>query len=188
MGATPEFSLPWPELPDRPQGPDGFKNLATAIEAATLLQRDDGSLTKSYTPTWLSKLTQQPTGAVWTARYEVRNGWCEVDIFGQFSASTYGGRGPLVVGLPVKARSGITQQYLSVKYGTSTVGSYLGYAYMLATGAECIPYLPINQFSTKMNLWQSANESGAAGTGCPAVPGQYTVAPGNISIWGRYLV
>ena len=34
MGKTTEYQLPWPELPDAADGPDGFENLATATETA----------------------------------------------------------------------------------------------------------------------------------------------------------
>jgi len=34
MGSTTEYKLPWPELPDAADGPDGFQKLATATENA----------------------------------------------------------------------------------------------------------------------------------------------------------
>lgn len=193
MGQTPEYNLPWPELDVKPQGPDGFKNLAVAIDTAIKGQRDDTTLTKTFTPTLRSTGKIQPYGFVWTARYEVRNGWCEVDIFGQMSddpAKCGGGTEAIVIGLPVRARASIPYQYLRVKLGLVSVGSFEGWAQVVATSPECAPYLPRTPTDTRMVNWRSSSDAsgGAWGTGVPQLANTHGVGNGNISIWGRYLV
>jgi hypothetical protein len=40
MGSTPVYQLPWPELPDDANGPDGYQDLAVAAETAIKTQAD----------------------------------------------------------------------------------------------------------------------------------------------------
>jgi len=46
MGATATYQLPWPELPELADGPDGFQDLALATEAA--INNNTGGLVRSW--------------------------------------------------------------------------------------------------------------------------------------------
>lgn len=46
MGATSAYLLPWPELPELADGPDGFQDLALATENA--IKNNTGGLVKSW--------------------------------------------------------------------------------------------------------------------------------------------
>lgn len=187
MGATTNFKLPWPELGNLADGPDGYEDLAEAVEAALIGQRDDSTDTKVYTPTWRSAGNLQPSGMAWTARYLVRNGWCQVQMYGAMSASTNGGTEWFLVGLPVRSRAGLPEQLLNCKLSIPG-GNFSGWAYFPASSLECIPYFPISASRTDMAGWKSCDNSKVPGTGTPQIPGQHAVGPGNVSIWGRYMV
>lgn len=187
MGATPTFKLPWPELGNLADGPDGYEDLAEAVEAVLIAQRDATTDTKAYTPTWRAGGRIQPSGMAWNARYLVRNGWCQVQVFGQMSSTTGGGTEYLMVGLPVRSRAGIPEQLLNCKLAIPG-GNFVGWAYMPAGSLECIPFFPLSPGRTDMGGWRSTDDSITIGTGIPAIPGQNSVGPGNVSLWGRYMV
>lgn len=188
MGATPVFTLPWPELGDLADGPDGYQDLAKAAEAALLGQRDTAD-DKAYTPTWTADGPLAPSGAQWSGRYAVRTGMCQVWIFGTFTASTSGGKGSLHVGLPVRARSSPSEGLLTTKYWMPGVGAFMGFAVITASSLVCSPYFSTTPTNTVLSRWQSTDNNGAAGSGVPAWSGHASVVNGgNISIIGRYYV
>lgn len=187
MGATPTYKLPWPELGNLADGPDGYEDLAEAVEAALLTQRDGTADTKSYTPTWRSAGTIQPYGMAWSARYLVRNGWCQLAVIGSMSlAATGGGTQALIIGLPVRSRN-TQEQEIGAKL-TVAGTSWSGWAVMAAGSTECVPYFPASATRNDMWAWTSASESKIPGTGIPAIPGQHAVGDGNIVLFGRYMV
>jgi hypothetical protein len=188
MGHTTVYTLPWPELSYPAKGPDGYKDLALATEAA-LLQEKNTADSKPYTPTWRSAGSLQPSGMGWTARYNVRNGVCTMHAFGQMTDQTGGGTGWFLIGLPVRARSNIPEQMLATKLWLATIGwNFAGWAYIPGGSIEAIPYFPISPWTSSMAGWASADNSGQPGTGFPQINGQHPVQNGNFNMWGRYYV
>ena len=190
MGATDIYQLPWPELGDLADGPDGYQDLARATEAALLTEKTSNADTQSYTPSFTSNGIQ-PSGMSWTARYQVRNGWCDLSIFGQMSANTSGGTGMLAVGLPVRSRAGIPEQNLVCKLYNANVGwNFVGFAFMGNNGQVCYPFFPTRDSSSVMFWWNNGNGQAGNTSQCPIIPGHFACGggPGNIGIWGRYMV
>jgi hypothetical protein len=189
MGATDVYQLPWPELGDLADAPDGYQDLAQATEAALLKEKQtDDSLT--YTPTFTSN-GAQPGNLAWTARYQVRNGWCEVMIFGQFYANTPPGSGQLAVGLPVRARTSVPEQILGAKLYVGAVGwAFDGHSIIAANGVTTVPFFPTQASSSVCAAWNNGNGQAGNGGMCPGIPGGFAfgAGPGNIQLYGRYLV
>jgi hypothetical protein len=187
MGQTDIYDLPWPELGDPSDGPDGYQDLALATEAALKGLRDNAE-DIAFTPSWRSSGSIQPYGMAWNARYSVRGGRCFVNAFGQMqAASTSGGTGFLLVGLPVRTRASFAEQMLTCKLYVWGY-SFIGWAYAPPNSTECIPYFPVDQDHSHMGGWMGADSSGDVGRGLPNLPGRYSVGDGNFSLWGSYLV
>ena len=191
MGQTSVFTLPWPELPDLADGPDGFKDLAEATEAAMLNERN-GVFDQTYEPQWRAT-SVNPFGAVWTARYSVRNGWCNLHIYGSFTASTNGGRGFLYLSLPVPTRANMGEQLFLAKTWLPLEGwNFGGWCFVPAGGSWMYPCFSNDNNTSAQNRWRSADETGASNTGIPrnaSGGSNYGVQNGgNIVISGRYLV
>jgi len=189
MGATDVYQLPWPELGDLADGPDGYQDLAKATEAALLLEKTGDTDTKSYTPTFASS-GAQPSGISWTGRYQVRNGWCQLSLFGQISAATNGGTGQLTVGLPVRARADIPEQEIFVKLYQGNVGwNFTGFAWFPANSLVMYPHFPTRDASSVMAAWTNGNGQPGNSQMVPLIPGGFACGgSGNICFTGRYQV
>jgi hypothetical protein len=189
VGHTNIYSLPWPELADPADGPDGYQDLAVATELALLRERDTPD-DVGYTPTWRAAGNIQPGGMLWTARYNVRNGVCSFHIFGEMPPQIGGGTGQLYVGLPVRARADIFEQYALTKLylGGNVNRTFAGFSNIPAGQIETIPAFPYSPDSSVIVGWSSCDNSAVPGTGIPHFPDQHAVQPGNLDIWGRYFV
>lgn len=186
MGATNVFKLPWPELGDLADGPDGYQDLAAAVEAALLGQRDaDDSLT--WVPAWTSSGTQ-PKGASTYGTYRVRSKLCTFTIWATFAASVNGGNGQLQFSLPVRARASINQQVGTAKYLLNGLGHFSGWCYVNASGLAVGVYLPTNADSSLLGPWSNSSVL-QIGTGTPNWPGHFSVTSGsNMCLSGSYFV
>jgi hypothetical protein len=190
MGSTSIYNLPWPDVTSAADGPDGYKDLATATEIA--IQGDKSNPNDvPYTPTWRSAGSSQPSGMGWSARYNVHNDLCTLHVYGEMFnyPQTDGGSGWFMIGLPKRARSDIPEQLLSTKLWLANVGwQFFGWAYIPGGANEAIPYFSADGYHTHMAGWASEDGSDQGGTGFPTIPGQYSVQPGNFDMWGQYFV
>lgn len=181
--STPVFGWPVPSYPTKPpDGPAAFQALANAIEATF------DAVPTAYTPAWTSDGPAQP-GALASGQgyWQHRNGLCTVAIYFSFGASTTGGRGALVVGLPMTSIG--YEQQMPCKMYVPGVGDFSGMATIPPNANYCRPQFPIANGSGVVNNWQSSNDAGTAGTGIPPAAGAFTVAnTGNFVLTGRYAV
>lgn len=77
MGATSIYSLPWPELPDAANSPDGFIKLSNKVD-------DQMTRWRSENFKWADIGQRIATGGnatIWTNTYDIKKGWFELDIW-----------------------------------------------------------------------------------------------------------
>jgi len=77
MGATDIYALPWPELPDAANGPEGFGKLAQKVDDQMTRWRADNKNRDDVRVT----LATGATATVWSNTYTVVKGWIELDIW-----------------------------------------------------------------------------------------------------------
>ena len=82
MGASPNYKFPWPELVEPADGPDGFEDLATAVDADMTRWRKEtniGGHDSGYVfqPNPIGTSNPQEWWYNW---YPVVKGWAEIDI------------------------------------------------------------------------------------------------------------
>lgn len=186
MAVTPVFGWPIPNLTDVADGPDGFSDLALAIEN-TLNDRT----WLSYTPSWTSMGTVQPSNpGARVGRYKVTRGVCEVRIYLSFTGSSTGGTGQLQLGLPLPAQNLGTYPLMGLmSYARSAAGiRYLGFG-GCGTDSKHNPTFPTSTTDVRMESWRNALEGNAPGNSIPDVGGDFFIRNGAfISVWGSYAV
>lgn len=186
--------------------PDGWttpdlSSPADITQITTLAQAVEATINKksllSYTPSWTSVGGAQPSNpASRQGFYTVgSDGWCDFYARIMFGASTSGGSGSLMVGLPLPADSTmITQNVQAVLHnpvgarvlwvGTAQVDNYGNYR-------SIQPWFPYSPTDSRQFPWASA---GSPWTNTPipnvgAAAGTYSVQNGgNILVTGRYRV
>ena len=83
MGETPIYQLPWPELPDAANAPDGFMKLSNKVDdQMTRWRKEDWG--------WNDIGYTIPTGGnatIWTRTYDAIKGWMEMDLWVSMCAS-----------------------------------------------------------------------------------------------------
>lgn len=183
MAVTPVYGWRLPDGGIAADGPDAFSDLATDIE--NTLSAGDWS---AYTPTWTSNGSQQPSNpATKVGRFKVFESWCDFRVYMSFGGSVNGGKGRLYIGLPVPATSAIAEQWVPCKLYVPTVGSWQGTAQITAGATSALPLFNAHEGTAIAAPWLNNNDSGAAGTGIPAMPGHWTAENGgNIVVGGRY--
>ena len=83
MGATNMYALPWPELPDAANDPEGFGKLPAKVDDQMTRPRSDDSK-------WVDIGLTLKTGeekTVWSNAYNAIKGWMEKSPFGGFPPS-----------------------------------------------------------------------------------------------------
>lgn len=181
---TPVFAWPVPVLGDVADGPDGFSDLALAIEATV-----NNANVLSYTPSWTADGSIQPVNpATRTGFYQLRRKLCYFWAQLTFGASSGGGTLPLRIGLPAPARTGMTQMFQSSIFVPGT-GTFPGTGEIRSGEATCLPMFPINSSSVILGFWQSANASALPSTGVPVSnTGIHNVSNGgSIRVSGVYM-
>lgn len=184
MAVTPVFGWPIPNLTDVADGPDGFSDLALAIEGTL-----NDKTWLSYTPSWTSAGTIQPSNpGSRVGRYKVTRGVCEVRIFMNFISSSTGGIGNLQIGLPLPAQNIGTNPIMGLQcYCKSAAGvRYFGFA-SAGTDGKCGPTFPISTTNVSWEAWRNALEGNAIGNSIPDVGADFFIRNNAfINVWGSY--
>ncbi len=193
MGTTPLFGWRYEDLPEDPDGQEMFKDLAEDVEATLL-----STAVQSYTPVIASTGTpayaNTGTGAAEVGRYAVRNGWCDVVGFIRFGSTVGGGKGGLTVTLPLAPRTGISEQWIPARLYTPAYQGGVWWDGQLQAvpglGVLTVPRFHLSETDIRTGQLQSADTGAApAGSGIPALTGQYTIAGGGyLAFNGRYRV
>ena len=174
-----------PSLPDPADGPDAFMKLATDAETTI-----GATEVTAYTTTWGSLGGAQPSNPASTiARFRLSQGWCDVYIHLSFNASTSGGTGILYLTLPVAPSAAYPHQSIQTMLYVPGYSFFGGDVRIDGGSTTTYPFFPRGLTNAGASNWQSADDTGAAGTGVPLVPGSYPInASGWLSVSGRYLV
>lgn len=188
MAVTPVYKWPIPNLTDVADGPDGFSDLANAIEA-TLTD----TLKSTYTPSWTSSATNPANPASRAGWYRVENAICDFVAQLTFGASTSGSYGDLSIGLPVPASAVIPRQIcgtvILLTAGIVNNDRWAGYATTGNTDqSNCAPWFPVDATRNNFGRWSNADSSGSTESGVPNVDGAfYNIRNGGyIVVQGRY--
>lgn len=186
MGFSSVYGWRLPDGPLGANGPKAFSELAGDIEGTL-----SGVRMQSYTPTWSSDGSQQPSNpASRIGRYQLSNGWCDFSIYISFSSTSSGGKGRLSLGLPAPASSQLAEQVVRAKLWHGTTGLIVDGIGLIAAGASAVrPMWTVSQSNSNIDFWLNNNDGNQPGTGIPQIPSHWTVEPGgNVVVSGRYLV
>jgi hypothetical protein len=77
MGATSMYALPWPELPEAANGPDGFTKLANQVDTQMTQWRSENLKAADIG----LRIAAGGNATIWTNTYSVTKGWFELDIW-----------------------------------------------------------------------------------------------------------
>lgn len=180
---TPGHGWPIPTLTESGDGPAAIGALAQAIEDTL-----DSKSQQSYTPSWASDGTVQPTNpSSRTGLYRVVGAYCDFNAVINFGASTNGGRGILKVGLPVAASASATEQWViaNLLIGNST--RWGGWGHIQATSPTFVrPVFPVSDTGSWLANWMSQDITGSAGY--PGIGSPTVVNGGNVRVNGRYVI
>lgn len=184
MAVTPGHGWPIPDLANVADGPDGFSDLAIAIENTL-----DSRSQQSYTPAWASLGSVQPANP--SARqglYRVIGPNCYFNTVISFGASTTGGKGALRVSIPVPASTAIAEQWVICTLltpGSST--RWQGIAQITsAANTWCNPTFCSSSTENQLANWMGSQESTVAGY--PSIGVATVQNGGHIRINGFYAV
>lgn len=86
MGATSIYALPWPELPDPANAPDGFTRLAGKVDDQMTQWRSENSRWADIGQT----IGSGATAIIWTNQYNAIKGWMELDVYITMASSVDG--------------------------------------------------------------------------------------------------
>jgi hypothetical protein len=188
MGQTSKYHLPWPELGEATDGPNGIEDLANALETALDRTISDMDVAR-FEPGWTGDAgTPQIGNGSKFGYYSVQNGWCTVTGNLWFGTGTNGASGYLNIVLPVAGRVGLEQEILA-KLWVPGIGNFLGFLVVPPGATVGQPYFPLSGSSRVQQRWRSCDYTNGSGTGIPQIAGEYTVKPaGNLMFSGRYLV
>jgi hypothetical protein len=184
MGATTTYGWETPDLGDPANAPADFltalQDVEDTVKDATIL---------SYTPTWASGGSVQPSGATTNiGQYRVDNGVCHLQLNLVCGGSVSGGMGYLSLTAPLPASTAIRRQFMPCYIAGTGNGIYQGFAQVTSDSGTLIwIYFPASASDSRMDRWKNANEGGAVGNSVPLVPGGYLVIPGTeLVISGSY--
>jgi hypothetical protein len=189
MATTPVFGWPIPDLANTADGPDGFSDLALAIEGTV-----NTPSVVAYTPTWTSDGAAQPANpSSRTGFYQIQRKLCYFVAQINFGPSTNGGNGPLRVGIPFPGKTGMVQVANNCTlFVNGAGGNFDGNAEIRGGESTVLARFLISSVLNTVGYWQSAQSPGSdVNTTIPGSPGGgvYSVTNGGfIRVSGTYLV
>ncbi len=183
---TPVFGWPVPVLGDVADGPDGFSDLALAVEATV-----NNPAVLTYTPSWTADGNIQPVNpATRVGYYQVSKKICYYYARLTFGASVGGGNGPLRIGLPLPGKTGLTQIASTAWLFVPGGGSFQGMGEIRAGEQTVLPQFQVNSANNTMGYWQSESVGGGIATTLPTTTGtvRSVTNGGFIIVNGTYMV
>jgi hypothetical protein len=146
-----------------------------------------GGLSKSrpwipYTPVWTCDGGTPSIGnGTLTGYYQRTGSWCNFYIWLSLGSTTNGAKQAMHFSLPATATTK-NEQHVLAKTFTAGSFNFSGFAYMVAGDNKINPFQPQTTTNSTQAGLANADATGAAGTGCPQIAGNFTLQSGN-NMW-----